>query len=387
MIIIVAPYLPPNREGNTNLGAARKLEMVISILARLNLPLLLVNSAHNGSEAAPISIKNLKINNVKVTEITPPFLASSTIGKLKHILSMEKIIAEIVKLGDPHLFWFYNAYAFEMCFAFKARNMSPAPMVLEFEDWHFSRVRGFNPKPYIDYLFWRISAQYMFATFAVNSFLANKMRRYGSHIELLPGVVPFPLVIIAKEFPPFLANRNHINIGYFGGLSLEKGADIVLQLAHQLPAEFTLHVTGTGPLEAELSAFSRIRPGSLCFHGRVDDVALYELIAKCDVILNPHVSIEVMHDGVFPFKVIEAVASGRLLISTAVPTDGLDDLLAGVQFVEHSTKAFIEAISVCRQQYLDHAALIFKCAETACQRFGEIALLERVSAIMKTYGK
>lgn len=387
MIVIVAPYSPPNRTGYVHLGASRKLEAVVSILSRLNFQFVLVNSAHNANQISPISVKNSKIGNVNLLEITPPISSNSTIGKLKNIFCVDQILSEIKKLGIPKLIWFYNGYAFEMCLAFKAQKIFSAPMILEFEDWHFSRYRGFNPKPYIDYLFWRKAAPLMSATFAVNSFLASKMHGYENDVELLPGIVPAALVRISNECPPFSSDTDHVNVGYFGGLSVEKGADIILQLVDKLPSAYTLHVTGAGPLEAEFMAFSKARPEQLRFYGRVDDVTLYQLIAKCDVILNPHVSIESMNNGVFPFKVIEAVASGRLLISTAVPTDGLDDLLAGVQFVEHSKKAFFGAIVVCRQYYLNHAVLISQCAEIASQRFGEISLLDRVKAIMNNHDK
>lgn len=387
LIVVVAPYSPPDRVGNAHLGASRKLETIISVLARLNLQTVLINSAHNGNQSVNISVMTSKIGGINLIEITPPISVNSKIGKLHNIFYVDKVLDVIEKLGKPQLIWFYNGYAFEMCFALRARKLLAIPMIFEFEDWHFSRGRGLNPKPYIDYLLWRMAAQHMSTTFAVNSFLARKMQAYKNNIELLPGVVPEALVNIANDCPPFSSDTACVNIGYFGGLSVEKGADIILHLADRLSPAYTLHVTGAGPLELEFMACSNAHPNKLNFHGRVDDVTLYQLIAKCDVILNPHVSIKSMNNGVFPFKVIEAVASGRLLISTAVPTDGLDDLLSGVQFVEHSIAAFFDAISVCRQHYFDHSTLIAQCADIANQRFGEISLLDKVKATMNTKGK
>jgi glycosyltransferase involved in cell wall biosynthesis len=386
MIIVVAPYSPPNRVGLAHLGASRKIETLISILFRLDSQLVLVNSAHNDNRISPISVRQSKIAGLDVVEITPPISSNHAIGKLKNIFCVDQVLDAIKKLGVPQLIWFYNGYAFEMRLALKAQKIFPIPMILEFEDWHFSRSRGLNPKPYIDYLLWRKAAQHMSAAFAVNSFLAAKMQRFINDIELLPGLVPTALANIAKKCPPFSSDTGRINIGYFGGLSVEKGADIILQLADKLPSAYTLHVTGTGPLEAEFMACSKMQPEKLRFHGRVDDVTLYQLIAKCDVILNPHASIKNMNNGIFPFKVIEAVASGRLLISTAVPTSGLEDLMAGVQFVEHSANAFFDAITVSRQYYLNRTILISQSSLIANQRFGENSLLDKIKTIMNAHG-
>ena len=84
--------------------------------------------------------------------------------------------------------------------------------------------------------------------------------------------------------------------------ALEKGADLVLELAHSLPSHFELHVTGAGQLGEKFSAMSEARE-NFNFYGIVDEGTLYDVIACCDVIVNPHVSIAAMGNGVFPFKV------------------------------------------------------------------------------------
>jgi glycosyltransferase involved in cell wall biosynthesis len=222
----------------------------------------------------------------------------------------------------------------------------------------------------------------MSGAFVVNTLLALKMRDFISHIDMLPGVVPKVLADITKESPPFSFNSGPVNVGFFGGLSVEKGADIVLKLAATLPAGYVLHVTGTGPMAADFETCAKKYPERLCYHGRVDDSTLYHLIAQCDVMLNPHSSIENMNNGVFPFKVIEAVASGRLLISTAVPMHALEDVLTGVQFVEHNANDFLAAIVASRRHYLRYASLITKGADVANRRFGEDALLEKVRFLL-----
>lgn len=382
MIVVVAPYSPPSRSCSAHLGASRKLESIILILSRMDSQLALVNSAHNDNITAPIFVHETVVAGFNLVEITLPISSNRTLGKFKNIFCVDKVLDAVQTLGKPQCFWFYNGYAFEMRMAEKARSRFHVPMILEFEDWHFSRSRGINPKPYIDWFFWRRAARLMTGAFVVNTLLAEKIRDFTSHVEMLPGVVPKVLANIAKESPPFSTHSGPIKVGFFGGLSAEKGADIVLKLVTTLPAGYILHVTGAGPLAADFEAYAKDHPERLNYHGRVDDVTLYQLIANCDVMLNPHSSIENMNNGVFPFKVIEAVASGRLLISTAVPAQGLQDVLIGVQFVDHSANAFLSAIVASRQYYADHATWIATGAGVANQRFGEDALLEKVRSML-----
>lgn len=381
MILIVAPYSPPNRQGSAHLGASRKLETVISILSAIDSTIVLVNSAHNDTTPTSVRVDEVSIGGVTTIEITPPIYSKRTVGKFKYLFDINQVIDAIKLYGSPKLIWFYNGYAFEMLLANKAKKIFNVPMILEFEDWHFSRGRGFNPKPYIDFILWRMSVGFMAGAFVVNEQLGHKLKGHIKQVELLPGIVPQVLADIAQQSLPFARKGMPIHVGFFGGLSVEKGADIVLELAHSLPEGFVVHVTGSGALAKDFETADSELNGKLCYHGRVDDVKLYHLIAQCDVMLNPHASIAEMNNGVFPFKVIEAVASGRLLISTSVPAKGLEDVLVGVHFIEHSVSAFNLAILKSREYFNSHFQLIAQGAEISNARFGENAVLNKISSM------
>ena len=383
MIVIVAPYSPPDRPGGANLGGSRKLEIILAVLVHIDKNIVLVNSAHNDHDVTQLRSTRVVIGGVDVAEIVPPLSTRRTWGKLKNLFHIGKMIRAIQSAGSPSLFWFYNGYAFEMRLAIVARKRFGVPMILEFEDWHFSRKRGFNPKPYIDYFFWRRAARFMSGVFAVNSYLAEKMSMITGPVHLLPGVVSGKLTEITGSHIPFSNGQGPINVGYFGGLTTEKGADIVLEVAENLPVGFVLHVTGTGPLESAFNARASKYPGSLRFYGRVDEAELHQRIVECDVLLNPHSPIKHMQNGVFPFKVIEYIASGRLLVSTPLPGFGLDDILTGVQFVEHSCEAFVQAIINSKPHFMGNAEAIASGARAATDRFSEEALLEEVRHILR----
>lgn len=384
MIIIVAPYTGYNSSGQVDLGASKKIRFVVSILSKLSDEIILVNSAHNSSEKSSFKQRRIEIDGIPVWEIIPPTLEKKSIGKLVNLTQVDKtldIIDELTKDSKPELFWFYNAYAFEMIFSRKASRRFTAPQVLEFEDWHFSRNRGLNIKPYVDYLFWRRTARSFARVYAINSTVKGIVKQFTDDVQLLPGVVPNELCELNTSNPPF-TNHSNINIGYFGGLKAEKGADIVLALAQTLPQKFTIHVTGAGPLAKEFTTLSD-SPGSILkYHGMVDDQTLVSIIGQCDIILNPHVPMNHFSEGLFPFKVIEGIASGRLLISTDVSFNGFEELAKAVIFVEHDSNKFAEAIAQSEQLYIQKVDQIKYSTRMALNLFGADSIMESLKKLV-----
>lgn len=104
-------------------------------------------------------------------------------------------------------------------------------------------------------------------------------------------------------------------------------------------------VTGSGALSKSFESLAAKHPTALEFYGVVDEEQLYQLIESVDVIINPH---EVNY-GVMPFKLMEAVATGRLVVSTkCVPVTARDvdvEWLESIQFCERSVEAFLDTLS------------------------------------------
>lgn len=250
------------------------------------------------------------------------------------------------------------------------------------EDWHFSRSRGLNPKPFIDWWFWRTAAKQASHVFAVNHALSGKIKALNPSVSLFPGIVADGVASICATRTPFSSVEGILTIGYFGGLSAEKGADSVLALPGLLPENYRVVVTGSGPLQDAFATTAADSNGRLEFHGRVDDATLIALMTRCDVLLNPHSPIEEMANGVFPFKVIEAIASERLLVSTALPSDGLEDVLQGVLFVGHGVEALRDGVVGARDWYAGHAQDVAAGAYAANARFGKSAILDVVERVL-----
>jgi glycosyltransferase involved in cell wall biosynthesis len=380
LIVLVAPYSP---SGSTTpaLGAARKIEAVINILSRRDQDIVLVNTAHNSSVKAPLSAVRQEIGRVSVLELTPRTVSSRRLGKLLNIIDVPAVAEAVLKLGNADLTWLYNGYAFEARFGRLVQRKTGCPVILELEDWHFSRGRGLNPKPFIDWAFWRSLMPHVSYAFAVNSSVANRMGGVGAKVGLFPGIVADGVAALGRDFPPFGSGQGAVVVGYFGGLSVEKGAHQIAALVPQLPSNFKVVVTGSGELELVFRQLQEKYGERLEFHGRVDDARLLELIGSCDVLVNPHEPIESMSNGVFPFKVIEGVASGRLVISTRLPTAGLEGVLQGVEFIDHEFHQLLDAVVNSRSTYLASLLNVRRGAAEASKLFGKEAILLTVDRV------
>lgn len=382
MIVVVAPYAPPGR-GATNLGATRKLEAVIKILARTDERVVLVNSIHDALPCRQIGAQTLFVGGVEVLEITPPTYSSRPLGKLFNLFDVQELVRFIERLGTPSLVWLYNAYAFECLFASISRRFD-AGIVLELEDWPLARSRGLNPKPIIDWLAWLYIRALPDHVFAVNASVAKRLKIESHRTSLLPGFVSDAVVRLRCTAPPF--TQPHLTVGYFGGLTVEKGADLVADLVMKLTTRANFIVTGAGTLENRFRVLANSAP-NLQFSGVVDDDQLFRLMGRCDVILNPHRPIRDFGTGIFPFKVMEAIASGRMVISTQLPMEGLEDCLDSVIFVDPSVEAFAAAICDSPSGFQRSRHALEKAAEAVIDLCGTETVTDRIMGLINNLRK
>ena len=382
MLVICAPYAPIRLSAAPNLGAARKLESVIEVLSALDEDVLLVNSAHNSLERQTFADSHIDMKGVNVRQLVLPTYQSRRLGKLLNLTQVQECADRVLAQGRPDLIWLYNGYAFESAFARSIRSKVDCPVVLEFEDWHFSR-RPLNPKPLIDYLSWLRLRKVASHVFAVNSALAEKVRRWPCTCSLLPGLVSNSLVSTCEKRKPFTPPNRRGVMGYFGGLSDEKGADQIVRLARRTPDGWKLLVAGAGPLESAFREAALANDNAFFFHPRASDEMLEVLIAECDVIINPHRPIVEMQDGVFPFKVIEALASGRQLISTELPDAGVPHVRDVVLYYDGSYGDLTRAIEEARSFYLQRASLIERVSSQISYMYGQSKLSSQVSGLLR----
>ena len=338
MIVVVAPYSPVELSSKPHLGAARKIELVIKALSRIA-PVVLINTAHN-SKNEPAKVCDMSLaDGINFKMLTPRCHSSSSVGKLLNLFEVRSTWKTLLMLGNPKLVWLYNGYAFESLFCLlKPKNLN-FKLVMEIEDWHLSRGRGLNPKPFIDFLTWHFAMQRVDYCYVINSTVDQIISKYNTPSKLLLGLVDEDLLDDTKINR--VLDTTEIHAGYFGGLNPEKGADMILDLAKKLPENMHLHICGAGSLDKD---FESLKLSRVNYYGRVSTSQLHQVMQKCHIIINPHTSIESMQNGVFPFKVIEGIASGSWMFSTKLPTTDFPGLLDSTIEFDGSTEDFLKKI-------------------------------------------
>jgi glycosyltransferase involved in cell wall biosynthesis len=381
-IIVAAPFSPEGSGTLQHLGAANKIRAVIRILARGGRRMILLNSAHNDERLARSRTESFEVAGRVVESIIPFTLPVRPVGKLGNLLASRSYAGRLAQ-ENPALVWVYNGYAFDSAVGLRLARAAGCPLVLELEDWPTARFRGANPKPYIDLAYFKKVLGRAALVTCVNDATQRRVAAAGARSMLLPGTLAPELMPNELAARPFTGGS--FTLGYFGGLNEEKGADLLLQLLPQLPSGWNLVVCGAGELRDRFLAAGR-KNRRLRFYESLSADSLYPLVRACDAIVNPHRPIKEMADGVFPFKVFEALAARKLLISTELPECGID--LAAVVLFDGSTDGLVSALRGAENAYVRRARLIDATADELWGLYSDQALydslLARIPALAST---
>jgi glycosyltransferase involved in cell wall biosynthesis len=375
----VAPYAPG--EPPAHLGAAKKIELVAGLLRRLGFAVHLVDSSHHDvGFRAPIYGARRRVDGHDVTLWRPFCLPSRKAGKLSNIYLSSGLFARLSAL-DPQLVWLYNSYAFEARLGLHLQRRTACRVVLELEDLPRARDRGLNPKPLLDALYFdALLARAELVTFVNASLQRDLAARTAGRTALFPSILRRDL---ATGRPRERFVSSPCVVGYFGGLEREKGVGVLLDSLELLPHGWRMLVTGAGSYESALREAQARLPAKLEFHGRVSHERMAELMQTCDAIVNPHASIAAASDGLFPFKVCEALASGALLISTPLPSIDID-LSAAVRFFDGSVAGLVEALLNAESHYREHREAIAGARDAVRGRYSEDAQLRALGPTIET---
>lgn len=130
-------------------------------------------------------------------------------------------------------------------------------------------------------------------------------------------VIPFGIDERRWEVVPPPPPGNPPRALFIGRLMAYKGLDFLLRALEQVP-ELRLDIVGTGPERNRLETLSRALAISdrVKWWGEYPDVDLPRRMADADFLVLPSVSVEEM----FGLVLLEAMAAGRPVITTAVPS-------------------------------------------------------------------
>ncbi|QXP84021.1 glycosyltransferase [Methylococcus sp. Mc7] len=385
MMLFVAPY-NGEKSGVTRFhGASRKIRLLLEILSGICQRVVLLNTLPIQTPQRRIAYSKLDLGGGILIDVVTP--GASNPGRVGYLINLARVSAIsnsiISSFGVPDTVWCYNGYAMESRIGGFLKSHFGSRFILEFEDWHFARNRGFNPKPFIDWFFSMCNMRNVDYGFAVNQMLKHEFDRRLINSELLPGVLEDWVIGLAATHPPFQDSRR-LTIGYFGGLEVDKGAGFLLQLMEEIKkSKFPLRfiVTGSGSLERKFSAYTQAFPDIVDYRGSVADLELKELMGITDVIINPHC----VNKGVFPFKVLEGVASGRLLVSTplGVGKGELGWLNSAVAICPQDVNSFITMLMNAREIYASRRPAIEEAVALAARLWSKESLRHRIARAIR----
>ena len=279
------------------------------------------------------------------------------------------------------ILWLYNTRAAESLVAIMALALRPRlGLVLQLEDLPSARAENHGLAGRVDALttaFLSRRADHIFAVSSTVAVAFHKLYpRHRSLITLLPPALdPLLEQALAQRSEPFIGCI--LEILYAGGYQPDKGVADLIDAFIRLPAHgFRLRLVGSAP-QALIQQF-KDHP-AIVFTGMIPKNTLFALYAAADVVVNPHRPI--LHgDHVFPFKLVEIVASGALPLTTAVPGSDSFDLPSACFFqgVDELATKLMEAprIWASHRLRLQHAAVACRArySQEAIQKQLHVAL-------------
>lgn len=346
--VVIAPYSPIGRGEMVHLGAARKIEFVLEMLSRIARRVTLINSAHNGTGWRRGRTSSLRLSaDFSVEEYRLFEMPVRPLGKMLNIVFTGGAL-RYLRAQQPELLWLYNGHALECRLALQLLRHRKAGLAIEIEDAHSARSRGISPKPLIDQIYLDRAVRKADLMTFINREVQGQFSGLGCAKLLFPGSVADELKDSIKRAP--FSGSAPLVLGYFGGLEVEKGAHLILEAVPQLASDWKFVVCGRGSLHAEFERMRNAYPDRLELHQNLPARELYELMDRADVVLNPHSDIESMGNGIFPFKVLEGVASGRLILSTPLPPCDLD-LEGAIAHFDGTAASLLAALGLLREKW------------------------------------
>ena len=376
-IFVIAAYSPPGKSSLAHLGGSKKIESVLRVLHKLNKRVVLINTAHNEVSFHNCGLRREIIAGNKVITVTPFTIFNRKLGKFLNLFFAVWYALRFRKSTKHFLLWCYNGYAFECLFALLIPKHND--VVIEIEDMPFSRKKGIlDIKNKLDsFLLSRLSKSVQLIT-CVNNAIAEHFSGVSAKKLLFPSIITRQLS--GQHFSQAFCSNKRV-LGYFGGLNEEKGADIILELLDDLPVGWQVVVTGSGSLAEKFAFLANAIPEKLTFGHNVSETDLYELMDRCDVLVNPHKPIANMGNGIFPFKVYEYIYTRRLVLTTELPKES-QLIESALVFFDGSIVSLKEKLADAEQVFIEKNSSINSAANFIADNYSEHGFSQAIATIL-----
>jgi len=334
MILLVAGPSCMKPENSGHIAATKKISTLIYSLGKKNKTVKILNMFTGNFACQPIC------NEIRIK----PFLNNYSMNwKINYVLnlifmrSFKKVFAQLSKeidISAVEKIWIYNFDALSLKIAREISELNKnIEFIFEVEDSIFSRFKTSIMKSFLDFLYFQRVKKKVKKVFSVNEESIKSIVNDDTQVVILPGIINKAL--ICNNY------KNKKIIGYAGGLSIEKGSDIVYDLILESDENFDFVVIGDGPDAQRFLELELTKKNFKFFH-KLNEERFVEEYRKIDIFLNPHFE----NKNIYPFKLYEAISSGKIVITSKFDNSffELDDALIEVK---RDVKAYKAAIKHC----------------------------------------
>ena len=190
-------------------------------------------------------------------------------------------------------------------------------------------------------------------------------------------VIPFGIDQTRWQNVPPPPPGGQVRAIFIGRLVAYKGLDILLRALEQVP-EMKLDIVGSGPEGPRLKTLARALAiaDRVRFYGEYPDDDLPRRMADADFLVLPSVTVEEM----FGLVVLEAMAAGRPVITTAVPSAVREVNVPGVTGLEvplRDVPALVRALETLSRDPARRRSMGEAGRKRVAERFTQQAMAER----------
>nr|WP_246628271.1 glycosyltransferase [Paenibacillus oenotherae] len=230
------------------------------------------------------------------------------LNTVSSLLSMVALVASIRKTMKVDYIIFWNYKPEVAVAAYLCKKLFGIKIIVDYEDGYFSLNQlGFKSK--IFNLAEKLVSRHVDGAILISKSLISRI--HNKPYMILNGLTNKKVM----DYSYHGVKSEKITLMYAGGLDYERGIDVLLEALKYTKQEFTLYITGQGPLADTLSGDCDPRVEYL---GYLEYEETIRRMHEADILINPQRETIAFANASFPSKIFDYLATGNLIISSNV---------------------------------------------------------------------
>ena len=174
---------------------------------------------------------------------------------------------------------------------------------------------------------------------------------------VIPGLVGEDTLALEIKAGP--AGARPLRLVYTGGISHEKGPDLLVAAADRLGFPVEVDVVGNGRDLVQLRQQAARCASKVRIHGEVSRESLVEILGGADVAVNPHRMPPGRSGQIFPFKMVEYIGAGLPVVTSRLGEFPLPDRASLLEYDGDDAGSLADALVKARTRLgeLRHGAV------------------------------